>query len=56
MPVVDGKKYAYTKKGKAQAARASGKKAGKSGAGRNKPDSSSVNAGNMRGGQPKGTK
>jgi len=54
MPVVDGKKYAYTKKGKAQAARA--KKTGKSGAGRNKPDSSSVSAGNMRGGQPKGTK
>lgn len=56
MPVVDGKKYAYTKEGKAQAARARGKKAGKSGSGRNKPNSSSVSAGNVRGGQPKGTK
>ena len=55
MPVVDGKKYPYTKAGKAQAARAKkGKASGKGG--KNKPNSSSVSAGNMRGGQPKGTK
>ena len=55
MPVVDGKKYPYTKAGKAPADRAKqGKASGKGG--KNKPNSSSVNAGNMRGGQPKGTK
>ncbi len=55
MPVVDGKKYPYTKAGKAQASRAKkGKASGKGG--KNKPNSSSMGAGNMRGGQPKGTK
>ena len=55
MPVVDGKKYPYTKAGKAQASRAKkGKASGKGG--KNKPNSSSRGAGNRRGGQPKGTK
>ena len=55
MPVVDGKKYPYTKAGKAQASRAKkGKASGKGG--KNKPNSSSMGAGTMTGGQPKGTK
>ena len=57
MPVVKGKKYPYTKAGKARAARASG------GGGRmtsrpntNKPNSSKPNAGTVRGGLPRGTR